>query len=63
MGKLLYVLPLLAALLLAGCGKQESDLPVNTRLGGDFTLTDQNGEPFQAEKLKGQVSILSLIHI
>ncbi len=55
MGKLLYVLPLLAALLLAGCGKQESDLPVNTRLGGDFTLTDQNGEPFQAKKLKGQV--------
>ena len=58
MRKLLYVLPLLAALVLAGCGKQESDLPVNTRLGGNFTLTDQNGEPFQAEKLKGQVSIL-----
>ncbi len=33
MRKLLYVLPLLAALVLAGCGKQESDLPVNTRLG------------------------------
>ncbi|OJH07076.1 MAG: photosynthetic protein synthase I [Alcanivorax borkumensis] len=58
MGKLLYVLPLLVALMLAGCGKQESDLPVNTRLGGDFTLTDQNGAPFQAEKLKGKVSIL-----
>ena len=38
MGKLLYVLPLLVALMSAGCGKQESDLPVNTRLGGDFTL-------------------------
>ena len=58
MRKLPYILPLLLALLVAGCGKQESDLPVNTRLGGEFTLTDHNGEPFSQTQLKGKVSIL-----
>jgi len=58
MRKLPYILPLLLALLVAGCGKQESDLPVNTRLGGEFTLTDHNGEPFSQAQLKGKVSIL-----
>ncbi|MCG8395026.1 MAG: SCO family protein [Pseudomonadales bacterium] len=58
MSKVLYMLPLLAALVLAGCDKPESDLPVNTRLGGEFTLTDHNGEAFTQEQLKGQVSIL-----
>ncbi len=53
-----YFLPLLLAFLLAGCGKQESDLPVNTRLGGEFTLTDQNGEPFSQAALNGKVTIL-----
>ncbi|WP_062817458.1 SCO family protein [Alcanivorax sp. NBRC 102024] len=53
-----YLLPLLLAFLLAGCGKQESDLPVNTRLGGEFTLTDQNGEPFSQAALNGKVTIL-----
>ncbi|WP_290498731.1 SCO family protein [Alcanivorax sp.] len=53
-----YLLPLLLAFLLAGCGKQESDLPVNTRLGGEFTLTDQNGEPFSQVALNGKMTIL-----
>ena len=53
-----YLLPLLLAFLLAGCGKQESDLPVNNRLGGEFTLTDQNGEPFSQAALNGKVTIL-----
>ena len=53
-----YFLPLLLAFLLAGCGKQESDLPVNTRLGGEFTLTDHNGEPFSQAALNGKVTIL-----
>lgn len=53
-----YFLPLLLAFLLAGCGKQESDLPVNNRLGGEFTLTDQNGEPFSQAALNGKVTIL-----
>jgi len=58
MRKLPYILPLLLTLLVVGCGKQESDLPVNTRLGGEFTLTDHNGEPFSQSQLKGKVSIL-----
>ncbi|MZR63710.1 SCO family protein [Alcanivorax sp. DP30] len=58
MRKLPYILPFLLMLLLAGCDKPESDLPVNTRLGGEFTLTDHNGEPFSDSDLKGQVSIL-----
>ena len=58
MRKLPYILPFLLVLLMAGCDKPESDLPVNTRLGGEFTLTDQNGEPFSQANLKGQVSIL-----
>ncbi|HBP75109.1 MAG TPA: SCO family protein, partial [Alcanivorax sp.] len=50
---------LLAALTLAGCGDDPgSDLPVNTRLGGDFTLTDHNGEPFRLSSLEGRVVIL-----
>ena len=53
-----YLLPLLLAFLLAGCGKQESDLPVNNRLGGEFTLTDQNGEPFSQVALNGKMTIL-----
>lgn len=58
MRKLPYILPLLLLMVLAGCDKPESDLPINTRLGGAFTLTDHNGEPFTQQDLKGQVSIL-----
>jgi protein SCO1/2 len=35
-----------------------SQLPVNTRLGGDFTLTDQNGERFHSNSLDGKVVLL-----
>ncbi len=58
MRKLPYILSLLVLILLAGCDKPESDLPVNTRLGGEFSLTDQDGKPFSQDNLKGQVSIL-----
>ncbi|MCH8544588.1 MAG: SCO family protein [Alcanivorax sp.] len=33
-------------------------LPVNTRMGGDFTMTDQRGEAFHSDALKGQVVLL-----
>lgn len=58
MRKLPYILPLLFVILLAGCDKPESDLPINTRLGGEFSLTDQDGKRFTQADLKGQVTIL-----
>lgn len=35
-----------------------SQLPVNTRLGGDYTLTDQNGARFHSDNLDGKVVLL-----
>ncbi|WP_133490303.1 SCO family protein [Alcanivorax sp. 24] len=56
-----FFLPMLiagAALLLAACSEPARELPVNTRLGGDFTLTDYNGERFSLSSLNGEVVIL-----
>ncbi|WP_336174888.1 SCO family protein [Alloalcanivorax xenomutans] len=47
-----------AVLLLAACSEPAKELPVNTRLGGDFTLTDHNGERFSLSSLNGEVVIL-----
>ena len=33
-------------------------LPVNTRMGGQFEMTDQNGQPFNSDALKGKVVLL-----
>ena len=49
---------LAASLLLAACAEPAAELPVNTRLGGDFTVLDQRGEPFRAVDLQGKVSLL-----
>src|SRR5690606_14850232 len=55
----LWLVPLLASLLaLAGCSEPRQELPVNTRLGGDFALTDHHGERFQLTDLRGQVVLL-----
>lgn len=35
-----------------------SQLPVNTRLGGDFTLVDQDGETFHSDSLDGKVVLM-----
>lgn len=45
-------------LMLAACGAPESELPVNTRLGGDFTLIDQDGAPWRLADAQGQVVLL-----
>ena len=58
MRKLPYILPLLLLMILVGCDNPENDLPVNTRLGGEFSLTDHNGQEFTEKDLRGQVSIL-----
>ncbi len=53
--------PLLALLLmlgLAACSEPKPELPVNTRLGGDFVLVDQNGLMFNAEDLHGKLSLM-----
>lgn len=33
-------------------------LPVNTRMGGEFTMVDQNGETFSSDQLTGQVVLM-----
>jgi len=53
--------PLLALLLtlgLAACSEPKPELPVNTRLGGDFVLLDQNGQTFEARDLHGKLSLM-----
>jgi len=53
--------PLTALLLvvgLAGCSEPRPELPVNTRLGGEFVMIDQQGLMFSAEDLRGQVVLM-----
>ena len=53
--------PLMAVLFLLGlaaCSEPRPELPVNTRLGGEFSLLDQNGETFRAEDLHGKLSLM-----
>jgi protein SCO1/2 len=59
----------LAWLATAGCGRERSpgetvppsarsaELPV-LPIGGDFTLTDQNGQPFSLGSLKGKIVLI-----
>ncbi len=51
---------LLLALLAGGCDQapQREPLPINTRLGGALTLTDQHGESFNTASLEGRVVFL-----
>lgn len=56
LGRYLFLLPLL--FWLAGCAEPRPELPVNTRLGGEFVLTDQQGQRFASEALKGQVVLM-----
>ncbi len=51
--------PVLAGLLLlAACAEPRQELPVNTRLGGDFTLTDHHGQPFRLADQEGRVVLM-----
>lgn len=56
---------LLLLALVSGCGgdtpaAEERSAPALQRyeLGGDFTLTDQNGQPFQLSRLRGKTVLL-----
>ena len=51
----LLCLVILTALAAAGCGRQE---PAIVKIGGDFTLTDQNGMPFELSSLRGDVVLI-----
>ncbi|MBL7250240.1 SCO family protein [Alloalcanivorax sp. C16-2] len=50
--------PLVLLLALAGCAEPREELPVNTRLGGDFTLTDHNGGAFRLADQRGRVVLM-----
>lgn len=47
-----------ASLLLAACSEPRPELPVNTRLGGDFSMLDQHGQPFGPANLQGKLSLM-----
>lgn len=52
----------LLALALGGCGRpsgapQEAPL-AGARIGGPFTLTDQDGKPFSSDRLKGHYAVV-----
>lgn len=47
---------LLLAIIAAGC-RREGPAPV-LPIGGDFTLTDHNGQPFELSSLRGKVVLL-----
>ena len=48
------------SLLLTACGEQESEFTTLDNFGtvADFTLSDQNGESFSLEELKGKVWVV-----
>lgn len=49
---------LLSIVFLAGCIEQREPLPINTRLGGEFTLTDQYSNAFHSSQLEGRPTLL-----
>lgn len=51
---LIFTLPV----WLVACSEPRPELPVNTRLGGDFSMLDQNGEPFGPADLQGKLSLM-----
>lgn len=48
---------LCACISLIGC-EQRPELPINTKLGGAVTLTDQDGQSFNTVSLEGKVVLL-----
>lgn len=60
MKKLIWI-GLTGILILAGaasCNKEEPKLEIMDTLGGDFTLTDQNGKAFNLKDIRGKVALL-----
>lgn len=52
------VLVAVAAVIWLGLQPSAPPLPINDRLGGAITLTDQHGEPFNTVALQGKVQLL-----
>jgi protein SCO1 len=52
------LLVLMLALGLAACQEPRPELPVNSRLGGDFVLLDQQGLMFNSEDLRGKLVLM-----
>lgn len=45
-------------LLLAACSEPSPELPINTRMGGDFSMLDQHGQPFSTADLNGKLTLM-----
>ena len=57
-GAIALVLVVVAAVLWLGLQPSAPLLPINDRLGGAITLTDQHGESFNTAALQGKVQLL-----
>ncbi|MCC1496530.1 SCO family protein [Alcanivorax sp. 1008] len=58
-GRITAIFTLFAlSLLLPACSEPRTELPVNTRLGGDFSMVDQDGKPFGPADLQGKLSLM-----
>jgi protein SCO1/2 len=44
--------------VLSGCGRSASDAPPVLPIGGDFVLTDHNGQRFESSSLRGKVVLV-----
>lgn len=57
-GAIALAAALVCAVIWVGLQPQAPELPINTRLGGAVTLTDQHGESFNTVALQGKVTFL-----
>lgn|SRR5690554_632942 len=49
---------LVLSLLLVACSEPAPELPINTRMGGDFSMVDQHGQPFNTASLNGKLTLM-----
>ncbi|MDF1629028.1 MAG: SCO family protein [Alcanivoracaceae bacterium] len=58
-GRITAIFTLFAlSLMLAACSEPRPELPINTRLGGDFSMVDQDSKPFGPADLQGKLSLM-----
>lgn len=57
-GAIAVALVLMGLVIWYGSNDSVEPLPVNSRLGGEFELVDQHGEPFKSQQLEGRAVLL-----